>query len=650
MSFGSTLGGMGQASIGMDQAADAANRRISMQQVAEDNAMRMRLMREQDDNARSASAAYKQRLAEMGDGNKPLPQATAGPTVQGAPQEEPAPVVTGYSNEGRSVPTRKGAEVPSAPNYDAAIAQYEAMVKDNQAKLDALKKNPNAQATSDNAALRKGAAQVGDQLLMPFTAVKNAAVGVGKGINRAIGAVTGKAGPLEKSEYSSFTPLQDGVPVDPATDYASNISGAQKGIEQLRALKSAQAAKSAPQGGSSVVTPEFIAAIKRVENRSGDPNAVSQKGAFGVMQTMPGTFDQMSKTYYGGTLDPKNAADQEKAGVAYLNHLATVELPRLGIPVTQANVAAAYQQGPGGLAKNGISAGVSDGITNNAEYVRKVMGGIGAAPQQAPGQPQQPTQAPPGFLPKEAAQAYGGPNIDQRYQQAQQARQFLMLQAQNTPETNPERLAQIMTEIQKIDAGMQDIQVMGLARQALADPDALTQMVGLFAGTFGPKTQLAAQSDASGRFRLVNQEGQPAPGAFGQPQSLQQLVGAMHQQMSQGLTSAAIQEDAAYRAESNKQRAKYEWETPMELTKANVAASGTAAAAQIRADGRLLEQVNAQRISENELKAADPDPSIPGGLIIRSKNRVFTYVPGNSSDPSKPATKGTITQVQIPQG
>ena len=195
MSFGSTLGGMGQASIGMDQAADAANRRISMQQVAEDNAMRMRLMREQDDNARSASAAYKQRLAEMGDGNKPLPQATAGPTVQGAPQEEPAPVVTGYSNEGRSVPTRKGAEVPSAPNYDAAIAQYEAMVNDNQAKLDALKKNPNAQATSDNAALRKGAAQVGDQLLMPFTAVKNAAVGVGKGINRAIGAVTGKAGP-----------------------------------------------------------------------------------------------------------------------------------------------------------------------------------------------------------------------------------------------------------------------------------------------------------------------------------------------------------------------------------------------------------------------------------------------------------------------
>jgi hypothetical protein len=81
----------------------------------------------------------------------------------------------------------------------------------------------------------------------------------------------------------------------------------------------------------------WIAAIMRIESR-GDQRAVSPKGALGLMQLMPDTWDAL-RTRYGLGRDPFDPHDNILAGAAFLRAMHD----RYGSP----GFLAAYNAGPG---------------------------------------------------------------------------------------------------------------------------------------------------------------------------------------------------------------------------------------------------------------------------------------------------------------
>nr|WP_272886871.1 lytic transglycosylase domain-containing protein [Phenylobacterium aquaticum] len=82
--------------------------------------------------------------------------------------------------------------------------------------------------------------------------------------------------------------------------------------------------------------PHWIAAVMRAES-AGQVRAVSPKGALGLMQVMPQTYEGL-RVRYGLGADPFQARDNILAGSAYLREL----LDRYG----QAGMLAAYNAGP----------------------------------------------------------------------------------------------------------------------------------------------------------------------------------------------------------------------------------------------------------------------------------------------------------------
>lgn len=82
--------------------------------------------------------------------------------------------------------------------------------------------------------------------------------------------------------------------------------------------------------------PHWIAAVMRVES-AGQMRAISPKGALGLMQVMPRTYEDL-RARYGLGADPFQARDNILAGSAYLREL----LDRYG----RAGMLAAYNAGP----------------------------------------------------------------------------------------------------------------------------------------------------------------------------------------------------------------------------------------------------------------------------------------------------------------
>lgn len=81
---------------------------------------------------------------------------------------------------------------------------------------------------------------------------------------------------------------------------------------------------------------QLILAVMRVES-AGDARVVSAKGAMGLMQIMPNTWDEL-RARYGLGRDPFDPRDNILAGAAYLNELHD----RFGAP----GFLAAYNAGP----------------------------------------------------------------------------------------------------------------------------------------------------------------------------------------------------------------------------------------------------------------------------------------------------------------
>jgi len=111
--------------------------------------------------------------------------------------------------------------------------------------------------------------------------------------------------------------------------------------------------------------PEQLRALIGIES-GGDPNAISQKGAMGMMQLMPGTAREM------GVTDPNDPEQNINGGAKYFRQ----QMDRFGDPEL---AAAAYNAGPGAVQKYG---GVPP-YSETQDYVKKFrdrMSSAGMAP------------------------------------------------------------------------------------------------------------------------------------------------------------------------------------------------------------------------------------------------------------------------------
>lgn len=157
------------------------------------------------------------------------------------------------------------------------------------------------------------------------------------------------------------------------------------------------------------VDPKLLASVLMPES-SGDPNAVSPKGATGLMQLMPPTAKEM------GVTDINDPAQNIFGGAKYLSQ----QLDKYGNLPT---ALAAYNAGPGAVDNHG---GIPP-FPETQAYVQRVLTRYQGAPQQAiPGQPPAfpqsipglpPTAdapgAAPGYDPFSALMAKAGPAPDQ---------------------------------------------------------------------------------------------------------------------------------------------------------------------------------------------------------------------------------------------
>lgn len=111
------------------------------------------------------------------------------------------------------------------------------------------------------------------------------------------------------------------------------------------------------------VTLEFIAKIEKRESKS-KANAVSPKGARGVMQVMKPTWRQITREIYGKSLDYSKAFDPKinrEVGIAYLNKIddmLTNSFPKyknMDQKEQQKYIAATYNWGIGNLKNSGFN-------------------------------------------------------------------------------------------------------------------------------------------------------------------------------------------------------------------------------------------------------------------------------------------------------
>ena len=642
MSFGTTLGGMGYSSLGMANAREAEQQATSRLMLQQDAAMRMRMMQEQDAAAKAARSRMDEYAKRTRGELAPLPDATA--TGQAAPAPYPPATTTGSPQA--SVSTSAPTAPPAAKtDYAGPAAFYDNYAKEQEAKLAALKSDPDYQAKQDRHTLKKVGAGVADVVEAPLNLGSNAVTLASNAVDRGVNAVAGRTVHAPQP-YTSTTAHSDAVPPNEEASLTKGISQSKAASAKLKALQGADTGKRVagapvtdnfitsavpdilahmPQA-SPIVTPELVKAVIGVENASRNPNAVSPKGAFGVMQTIPSTFNAMSKTYFNGALDKASGADQFAAGVAYLNHLASVELPRLGIPVTAENVLSAYQQGPSGLAKNGISAGVNDGITNNQQYVQKVMAGMGGAAPSAGGQraPAGASQYPPSaaFQATSTGPTMSGPNIDRSMANWKETAKLLQMRVQNAYDPREKDAAILQLHAHNLSG--QDMQVQNLQRMAANNPNAMNQLVGLFGGQNG--AQYAVARDDKGNVQLVNADGSPVQGQLGLPMPASTLAANIGNSMRQDIQAQNAQVAAIYNQTFAKEKATADAKGPYEERLQSMKNQGNLAATQLHGENSM--NVALIRAIEQSRSQGAPVPTQDGGLALwNHDNTVSIYAP-----------------------
>jgi soluble lytic murein transglycosylase-like protein len=351
--------------------------------------------RRYEQEAKDRMEAYRREEQRKAQQARGIPQQVNVPNfaalAQSAPQfpvgspTQPRVVTTG------ATPTAPTTIAPSvAPPVNQSAAESARLARVAQATAPATMTPQQIQIERDRLALMRPGAAALDVAQSPAAGALNLAGGVAErgqaALARAANALAGRPVMDPNVQYPTFsaTPFYDRIrqaeaDLD-ARVQAGQMTEAQR-LEELRRLNQPGVSSAAPTASQSLVN-----AVIQVES-SGDPNAVSPKGARGLMQLMPKTAKDPG---YGITPARDNSsAENLRVGTEYLNAMLQKYNGNLNYAL------AAYNWGPGNTDKwiaQGADPAKLPAETRN--YIPKVMAAMGQAPAvaAAPAQPAQPTQ------------------------------------------------------------------------------------------------------------------------------------------------------------------------------------------------------------------------------------------------------------------
>lgn len=131
------------------------------------------------------------------------------------------------------------------------------------------------------------------------------------------------------------------------------------------------------------ITPEFVNAVVKAESK-GKPDAISYKGAMGIMQVMPETWTEVTQKLYGKPLPYERAFDPQTNQKVGITHLADIHYSLSHLPAyrnlstieKQKCIAAGYNGGHNrfkGIAKvHGINQTIPRMPRETRKYVSKI--------------------------------------------------------------------------------------------------------------------------------------------------------------------------------------------------------------------------------------------------------------------------------------
>jgi soluble lytic murein transglycosylase-like protein len=324
-----------------------------------------------------------------------IPQAAAAPNfaalAQGAQQlpvrQLPSQVTPPAATTGQTT-----IAPPVAPPVNQSAAESARLARVAQATAPAAMTPAQIQIERDRLALMRPGAAALDVAQAPAAGALNLAGGVAErgqaALARAANALAGRQVMDPNVQYPTFsaTPFYDRIRQAEADLDARVRSGqmteAQR-LEELRRLNQPEVSSATPMASQSLVN-----AVIQVES-GGDPNAVSPKGARGLMQLMPETARNPG---FGITpARDDSPAENLRVGTEYLNAMLQKYNGNLEYAL------AAYNWGPGNTDRwvaQGADPAKLPAETRN--YIPKVLAAMGQAPTAvtAAQQPTQVAQAP----------------------------------------------------------------------------------------------------------------------------------------------------------------------------------------------------------------------------------------------------------------
>lgn len=304
------------------------------------------------------------------------------------------------------VPQTRGAPTPGTPTPVAPVSAFTRPGAPDQSDAESARlartspttiSKDELQRERDRLALLRIPTAAADVFQMPLAAATRAVgefVETGQSVlARTANALAGRQvmDPNTKdyqrraTQVFSATPFYDRYVRQKEAELEARLNAGQiteaERFEELKKLATTSTPIPAPTASQSLVN-----AVIQVES-SGDPNAVSPKGARGLMQLMPGT----AKAPGYGIPPAKDDSNAEnlRVGTAYLNAMLQKYNGNLEYAL------AAYNWGPGNTDK-----WIADGAdpaklpAETRDYIPKVMAAMGQTPSIAttPAQPIQPVQ------------------------------------------------------------------------------------------------------------------------------------------------------------------------------------------------------------------------------------------------------------------
>ena len=197
-------------------------------------------------------------------------------------------------------------------------------------------------------------------------ALTHEAVGNVVRLNTTTGVVEFPASEVQSFEREEYTPPP--APAPPAPQTAAAVAPSVKPAPTPAQLLEKAAVKHG-------LRPEFVASVARAESAMRQ-EAVSPKGAIGLMQLMPETAKELG-------VDPNDAEQNAEAGARYLKQL-LLKYAGSKDPVRMA--LAAYNAGPGAVDRYGNIPPYSETQVYVERVLRKYLAELRASGQIKPGQ------------------------------------------------------------------------------------------------------------------------------------------------------------------------------------------------------------------------------------------------------------------------